>query len=470
MLPMATSRALAVAALTGLVLATAVPAAHAQPPSGKGLPVIRDAEIEQLLRDYMAPILKAAGLTSQNVQVVLINQRTFNAFVVDGRRIFVNTGALLDSKTPNQIIGVLAHEAGHIAGGHLSRLRQELSNMQTAAIIGMLLGAGAVVAGATTGAGGGSLAQVGVAAMTVQPEMIRRSLLGYMRTQEEAADRAAVRFLTATGQSAKGMHETFRRFADQTLFISQGVDPYTMSHPMPRERLDTLAAMGRATPHWDKVDPDALRTRHDMMLAKLTGFIERPDTIGRRYPTSDTSLPARYARAISAYRFSDLRTAHGQIDALIQAQPNNAYFHELKGQALLESGRARESIPNLRRAAALAANAPLIRIMVGQALIAANEPAWLDEAIATLRIALAREPEMPDGYRHLAMAFGRKGENAQADLASAQAAFAAGEIKTARELAGRARLHFPTGSPGWVKADDIYSYKPPRVSGGPKPN
>ena len=451
--------------LAGVLAAMpALQSAAAQPKGG--LPIIRDAEIEDVLRDYLRPILKAAKLSQQNVQVVIINSRTFNAFVMDGRRIFVNAGALLDSKTPNQIIGVLAHEAGHIAGGHLSRLRQELANMQTMAMIGMLLSAGAMVAGAYGGAGG--LAQAGAASMSAQSEMVRRSLLSYQRSQEEAADRAAVRFLDETGQSARGMHETFTRFAEQTMFISQGADPYQQSHPMARDRVSALALLAKASPHWAKTDSPELQLRHDMMRAKLSGFLDRPDSVARRFPLSDTSVPARYARAISAYRHTDLRGAVARIDELIQAQPKNPYLHELKGQALLESGRAREAIAPLRRAAALAPQAHLIRILLGQALVATNDPALLDEAIRTLRQALAREPEVPDGYRQLAMAFGRKGEHGEADLASAQASFSAGDIKTARELAGRARQRFAVGSPGWVKADDIYSYKPPaRVDGRP---
>jgi predicted Zn-dependent protease len=461
--------AIALAALTALAASTAP--VRAQPSGAAKLPVIRDAEIEQLLREYLTPILKAAGLAQQNVRIVIINQRSFNAFVMDGRRIFVNAGALLDSRTPNQIIGVLAHEAGHIAGGHLARMRQELARMQTTALIATLLSVGALAAGAASGArGGGGFGQAGMAAMTLQPELVRRSLLSYQRSHEESADRAAVRFLTATGQSPKGMYETFQRFSEQTLFLSQGVDPYTQSHPMPRERLEALAAIAQKSPHWEKTDPPQLQLRHDLMRAKLSGFLDRSDAIARRFSPTDSSLPARYARAISAYRHSDMRNALAQIEALIQGDPNNPYFHELKGQALLESGRAREAIGPLRRAVSLAPNAMLVRIMLGQALVAANDRQAVDEAIGTLRVALAREPEVPHGYRYLAMAFARKGENAQADLASAQAAFAAGEIKTARELAGRARLHFPVGSPGWVMADDIYSFKPPTPPAGQRAN
>ena len=429
------------------------------PARAQGLPVIRDAEIEQLLRDYTAPILRAAGLSKQNIRVIIINDRSFNAFVVDGQRIFVNVGALLESKTPNQIIGVLAHETGHIAGGHLARLRDELANAQTAAIIAMLLGAGAMIAGAKGNNVGGNAA---AAAITAPQEMIRRSLLSYQRAQEESADRAGVKFLTATGQSPKGMYETFQRFANQILVSAQRADPYLQSHPMPSERVAALETLVKTSPNWEKHDPPELQLRHDMMRAKLAGFLERPDTIARRYPASDTSLPARYARAISAYRHTDLRAAISQIDGLIQTQPGNAYFHELKGQALLENGKASEAVGPLRRASQLAPNAPLIRILLAQALIASSDKQAADEAIGLLLTSMQKEPDVPEGYGQLAIAYGKKGEFAQADLASAQAALSRGDVKTARELAARAKTRFPTGSPGWVRADDITVMKLPK--------
>ena len=449
------------AAVTALAVAVSIAPASAQPRSGGGPPIIRDAEIEQLLRDYTRPILKAAGLVQQNVEVVIINDRAFNAFVMDGRRIFVNAGALFDAPTPNQIIGVLAHETGHISGGHLSKMRQEMANAQTQMILATLLGVGAMVASATAGGGSrGDAGQIGMAALSAPGEFIKRSLLSYVRQQEEQADKAAVKFLTATGQSAKGMHETFRRFAEQSMFTSRFVDPYVQSHPMPTERVRALEEVARTSPYWDKTDPPELQLRHDLMRAKLAGFLDRGDTIARRYPASNTTLPARYARAISAYRFSDIRGAVGQIDELIQIQPNNPYFHELKGQALLESGRGAEAIPALRRAVSLAPGSNLIRSMLAQALIASNDARHADEAIAILRDVLVHEKELVSGYRQLAMAFGRKGDLAQADLASAQASFAGGDFKTARELATRAKTRLPTGSPGWVKADDIATYRP----------
>ena len=451
----------AIACATAVALAVSGQPAFAQPKPGGGLPVIRDTEIEQLLRDYTAPILRVAGLTQQNVQVVLINERIFNAFVMDGRRIFVNVGALYDSKTPNEIIGVLAHETGHLAGGHLARLREQLATAQTASIIALLLGVGAIAASAAQPAAAipASSAQ---AAIPAPQEMIRRNLLSYQRAQEEAADRAGVKFLNATQQSAKGMQATFKRFADDTMIVSSRVDPYQQSHPMPRERVAALDELVKTNPYWDKLDPPELQLRHDMMRAKLAGFLERPDSVARRYPSTDTSLPARYARAISAYRFGGVASAIAQIDALIATQPNNPYFHELKGQALLEGARPAEAIAPLRRAVALAPNATLIRIMLGQALVATGENRYSEEAISLLKVAMQREPETPDVYAQLAMAYGRKGDLAEADLASSQAALARGDMKTARELAARAKTRFPTGSPGWVKADDIVGLRPPK--------
>jgi predicted Zn-dependent protease len=428
--------------------------ARAQTGSSAGIPMIRDAEIEQLLRDYTQPILRVAGLSQQNVQVVIINDKSFNAFVMDAHRIFVNSGALMQATTPNQLIGVFAHETGHIVGGHLSKMRQELANAQTAAIVAMLLGIGAMVAGSRSSNGMGN---AGAAIVSAPQSYLQHTLLAYQRAQEEQADRTGVRFLTMTGQSAKGMYDTFKRFADEMMFSASYIDPYAQNHPMPAERMTALAELVK-TQYWDKKDPPELQFRHDMMRAKLYGFTERPDAVLRHYPSSDTSIPARYARAISAYRFGDLRAAIAQIDGLIEAMPNYPYFHELKGQALLEGAHPAEAIAPLRRAVELAPNPALVQIMLAQALVATNNVKMADAAVPLLRAAITKEPESGDAYEQLAMAYGRRGDIADADLASAQAAFARGDNKTARELAARAKMRFPVGSPGWVRADDIVAF------------
>jgi predicted Zn-dependent protease len=445
---------LAAGALAIMGVGPAAVPAYAQSKKPGGVPLIRDTEIEQLLRDYLTPILRVAGLAKQNVKVVIINDRSFNAFVMDGRHIFINAGALTEAKTPNEVIGVLAHEAGHLAGGHLSRMRERLASAQTQSIVAMLLGIGAMVATSRMNGGG-----VGAGAVLAPQQTIMRSLLAYVRTQEDQADHAAVKFLTASGQSAKGMYDTFKRLSDEIMFNSRGIDPYLQTHPMPADRVATLGALARATPYWDKKDPPELQLRHDLMRAKLYGFLDQPGSVARRYPLSDTSLPARYARAIATYRHSDLRTAIAQIDGLSQTQPNNPYFYELKGQALLEAGRGAEAVAPLRRALQLGHNAPLLQIMLAQALLASGDAKHADEAVNLLRTAIRSEPDSPDAYSQLAMAYGRKGDLAQADLASAQAAFARGDYPTARQLASRAKQRLAVGSPAWVRADDIATAK-----------
>jgi predicted Zn-dependent protease len=443
-----------------LTVAALVAGPMSSPVHAQSLPLLRDTEIEQLLRDYTRPILRTAGLEKQNVQISIINEKSFNAFVADGRRIFVNYGAIMQSQTPNQLIGVLAHETGHLAGGHLAKLREQLAQAQTQMIVAMLLGVGALAVGAKSGNANSGASNIGLAALAAPQEVIRRTLLSYQRQQEENADRAGVKFLTATGQSPKGMYETFKRFTDESLFAARGADPYVQSHPMPAERVAALEELARSSPYWDKKDDPALQLRHDMARAKTSAFMEPSDTVYRRYPLSNDSLPARYARAIATYRHGDLRTALVQIDGLIQVQPTNPYFYELRGQALLEGGHPPEAIAPLRRAVQLSSNAPLIEMLLGQALVASDKKAYAEEAISILRNAVARETEAPFGYTQLAMAYGRKGDLADADLASAQAAFLRGDNKTARDLASRAKTRFAIGTPGWVKADDIVSAKP----------
>ncbi|MCX7325309.1 MAG: M48 family metalloprotease [Hyphomicrobiales bacterium] len=446
----------------GFVAVLAPRPVMAQAQGGKGLSIIRDTEIEQLLRDYSGPIFRAAGVNASQTDIVLIQDRSFNAFVANGRRIFMNVGILMDAETPNEVIGVIAHETGHIAGGHLARLRQEISNAQIIAAIGMIAGAGAAV-GAATSRDRGSNA--GIGAMGVfggGAEIARRSLLAYQRSEEQAADRAAVRFLDATGQSSRGMLRTFARFAESGMFSSRAVDPYQISHPLPQERIAQLQTLAEASPNFEKRDAAALQTRHNLARAKLYGFLERFDGISRRYPGHDMSTPARYARAIAAHRSGRLQEALGGIETLLREQPGNPYFHELRGQVLLESGQARAAIEPLQRAARAAPTSGLIRGMLGHALLAAGNPVSLDQAIRELSYSAEREKELPDPHRHLASAYARKGNVGMAELSAAQAAFLEGDLVTAQTQATRAKQKLPAGSPGALRADDIVNFRPPR--------
>src|SRR4051794_31963748 len=257
----------ALAGLAAGMLALVPVGAAAQETQGRGLGLLRDAETEQLLREYAAPIFKVAGIPASAPQIILVNDRSFNAFVANGRKIFVNVGALMDAETPNEVIGVIAHETGHIQGGHLARLRQQVANAQILSVVGMLAGVGAVAGAASSKdrVGGSGLGAMGV--LTGSQEMIRRSLLSYQRSEEQAADSAALRYLSATGQSPKGMLDTFARFADSGLFRSRAVDPYLISHPLPSERIGQLEHLAKESPYFAKKDPPELQARHDLMRA-----------------------------------------------------------------------------------------------------------------------------------------------------------------------------------------------------------
>jgi predicted Zn-dependent protease len=425
----------------------------------RSMTIIRDAEIEQLLRDYANPVFRASGINEGATKIVLVGSKDFNAFVASGRKVFMNIGVIMQSDTPNQVIGVMAHETGHIAGGHLFRLRQELERAQIFAVAGMLLGAGAVAAGARSPQVGASGAGP-MGAILGPVEMARRSLLAYQRSEEQAADKAALRYLTQTGQSGRGMIETFQRFASENLYRSAGADPYLQSHPMAPDRIASLKEEAERSPHFAKKDPPGLQQRHDMARAKLWGFTARPDELTRRYAPNDSSMAARYARAISAYRFGNPQAAQSQIDSLIAQQPNNAYFWELKGQALLEGGRARESVAPLRRAVALAPGQPLIRAMLGHALVSTGDARDADKAIRELTTVTQRDPESADAFTYLARAYGAKGNDAMAALSAAQAASLTGQREEARRLARRAMNGLPQGSAAWNKADEIFNQAP----------
>ncbi len=435
----------------------AMPVTEAQ---GRRQTIVRDSEIETLLRDYAKPIFGAAGVGSRDAEIVIVQDNDFNAFVASGRRMVINTGTLLQSKTPNELIGVIAHETGHLAGAHLEGLHNEIARARAIGAVIGLLGVAGMAAGAATGSGG--TARAGTAAMTAGPNVAERTLLSYRRAQELAADRAALTYLNATHQSAKGMVTTFQRFADQQLVSAQYADPYALTHPIARDRLALLEKKARESPYWDATDSEALQFRHDMMRAKLTAFVQGPMAVSRRYPRSDTSLPARYARAIVAYRTGSTRDAVRAADALIASAPDYPYFYELKGQTLFEAGHGREAIAPLRRAVALAPAPGLIRIMLGAAELSSGDKSQLSAAVRDLIVGLREEPLSSDGYRQLAIAYEKQGKLPDAQLATAEGLLIAGDVKSAKVFARRAQAKFATGSPGWLKADDIISYESPK--------
>src|SRR4029077_14948360 len=272
--------------------------------------MIRDAETETLLKIYSKPIFNVAGLTAQGVDIHIVNDRAFNAFVVDGHNMFMHAGALMEAKTPNQIIGVIAHECGHITGGHLARLRNQISKAKSAALMLQLLGLAAMAAGAAVGAG--NVGMVGMGAAFGGTGAAMRMVLAYRQDEESSADQAAITFLNATKQSARGLLETLE-FMNSKLIGVQGINPYLQSHPLPPQRLAQLRTLAESSPYFDVKDPPELQFRHDLVKAKLFGFLDQPETTFNRYPSTDRSLPAAYARAIATYRKSGAAAAMPQL-------------------------------------------------------------------------------------------------------------------------------------------------------------
>lgn len=446
-----------------VALAATIAVGSALPASTQGrVSVVRDAEIEALVRDYARPILKAAGLPS-SLEIILVNDPSFNAFV-DGRRMFMNTGSLMMAETPNEVIGVIAHEAGHLAGGHQHRLREQLKRAQTMALVGTLLGMGVGVAGAATG--NNELAQSGMGIAAGTGQAAKRSLLSYQRTEEITADRSAIRYLEATGQSSKGILKTFQRFQSALSLSGSRVDPYLISHPLPRERIANLEDLAHASQNFDKPDSAALQLRHDMMRAKIAVFTGGPGGLSRLGRKLDP-LAVQYGQAVAAYLSGSPKNAVTKAAALEKSNPKNPYFAELRGDALIKANKPKEAAAAYQKAIKLdPARSGILQIALGQALVAAGDPDSAQKAVSVLKTGLTRDKENAAGYQYLAQAYGMLGQVGQADLAIADQQFYLGKYFDAQVFATRAQKRLQRGTPEWLRAQDIISYKAPKKKRG----
>ena len=444
---------MAAIAVAALLLLTGSALALAQ---SSGPRLIRDAEIEGLMRLYTRPIFKVAGINPKSVKVYLIADPRINAFVAGGQRIFVHTGLITQAKTPNEVIGVLAHETGHIAGGHLARMGVELERASITSIIGMLAGIAAVAGGIASG--NEEAAKAGQGVMVGTQGLAQRNFFAYQRGMESSADQAALRYLAATGQSATGMISLFDKLSRQAIATLRNVDPYILSHPMPLERIRNLENAARKAPGFDRTDPPELVLRHELAQAKLMGFMESAQAVMRRYPRTDMSLPARYARAIASFRRGDIANAMPVIDSLVEDLPQNPYFWELKGQALLENGRALEAVAPLQEAVRLLPNNGLIQLLLAQALIDTESKSNALAALKLLHKAQRSEGELPAIFKYMARAYGLTGELGKAELATAEAAMLQGDKELALQKAKLAQGRFKTGTPEWTRANDILNF------------
>lgn len=414
--------------------------------ASRGLSLIRDAEIEDTIRAYATPLFAAAGLDAEAVSVHLVSDPQINAFVAGGQRIFIFTGLLLAADSPGQVIGVIAHELGHIMGGHLARTQDALRNASSTAILSMVLGVAAAVAGAP---------DVGGAVMAGGQHVAERALLQYSRAQESAADQAALKLLDRLGYSAEHMLALLETLADQQALLATSQDPYIQSHPLTAERIATIRGHIERGGGTGRPYPPELATAHARMQAKIEGFLKPPRQTLGAYPATDRSLQARYARAIALYRIPRLEAALAEIDGLIAEHPADPYFLELKGQMLFENGRTREAMAPYERAVAARPGAPLLKVGLATVQIALEDPALDARAIDLLDSAVRADRDNPGAWRQLAIAYGRSSNLGLSALASAEENLLVGRHDDARMHAEHALARLPEGSPGWLKAQDI---------------
>ena len=405
---------------------------------GNGMPpLIRDAEIERTLREYTIPIFKAAGLDPQAVHVFILQSDEINAFVAGGENVFLFTGLLVRTERPGQLIGVVAHESGHIAGGHLVRAQQQMSEAPIETLIS------AVLSG--------------------------QVLLRYTRVMEASADAAALTFLDRLHYSARGMAEFLRILQVQENINYGHLNPYLINHPLTRDRIANVEEHVAQSPYSNIPDPPAWVAQHNRMVAKLTGFLWPFQQVMTKYPLSDNSVPARYARSIAYWRAGDVNTALTIINQLIAENPNDPYFVEQKGQFLFESAQGAEAIAAYTRAVQLAPDEPLIRMELANVQIEQEDPSLLPAAIDELKVVVRTENRDPDPWRMLGIAYGRSGQTGLASWGLAESAAAAGNDKEARHWASDAMKQLPMGTPEWLRSQDIFTAPKPtdeKSSGG----
>lgn len=407
--------------------------------------LIRDTEVEGIIREWADPVFSAMGLNPADIEVLLVNDNDLNAFATRGRIMGVNTGLILRTKTPNELLGVMAHEAGHIKNRHTLSDGAQNAGKQPM-FMTMALGALAIAAGAP---------DAGVALLGSSQYFGTLGALRYLQGQEGEADLTGARGLEAAGESGAGLVSFFDNFRSQEVFSDARRYPYFRSHPLSAQRIESLRRFVQEQPHYDHRDSPERLAQHALILAKIHAFMDAPTATLRDYPSTDTSLPGRYARAIAWYRDGQTEKALTAVDALIAGDPTNPYFHELKGQILFEEARPAEAIAAHREAVRLKPDAPLLRINLAHALIETNDKANLDEAIAQLKHAVVAEKDNTLAWRLLAQAYASQGKEGEARLASAEYYFAAGDDKQATQFALRARSMLDPGSIEWRRAVDI---------------
>ncbi|WP_334183192.1 M48 family metalloprotease [Novosphingobium sp.] len=410
--------------------------------------ILRDAETEALLKDMAKPLITAAGLNPNHVDIVLVNDSSVNAFVAGGQAVYVNSGLINQADTAAEVQGVIAHELGHVTGGH-AVLNQGARPATNISILSLLLGAAAAAAG-------GGEAALGVIMAGQQAAMGK--YLAYNRSQEASADAAGAQYLSTAGISGRGSVEFFKKLQNLEFrygYRPQSGDEFYSTHPLTGDRIQTLQDVYEKDPAWTRPDDPKIQQRFIRIKAKLFGYLAEPRDVFRVYPETDNSVPAHYARAYAYHRQSQLDRARAETDALLKVDANDPYFLELEGQILLEAGQAAEALVPLRKATELTGYQPLIATLFGHALIATEDPAHFAEAQTVLKNAVARDRENPFSWYQLGTIYAANGDMPRARLASAEQQSLTGQMDAALRSAQAAEAGLPSNSPDWLRAQDI---------------
>jgi predicted Zn-dependent protease len=416
---------------------------------GPGISRIRDAEIESYLRDWASPVWREAGLDPNQVQIVLVNDNQINAFVAGGLNIFIYTGLLAQSDSANQVIGVMAHETGHIAGGHLARMGEAIQHAEILEILGLILGAAAI------GATGGRQGDAGLAGIGAGATLAERNFLSFSRTQERSADQAGVTFLEGSGQSARGLYDFMKKLQGQEFLSAQRQDPYLRTHPLTQDRVDFIEHFLETSKYANAPPRPGHVEEHARMRGKLIGFLWPVPRVFQHYKDTDTSVEARYARSIAFHREAKEQDALKLIDGLITEKPDDPFYNELKGQFLFEAGKVRDAVPFYQKANKTFPHNPLIETELAQTLIETGDPRFEKEAADNLNDAVTMDQQDPLTWRMLAIVYGRQGDEGRTALALAEQALTEGRYSDAKGQAKRAEKLLPTGSAGALRAQDI---------------
>ncbi len=422
--------------------------------SAQGIEIIRDTEIERVLYSYERPLLRAAGVDPSTIHIYLNADPTINAFAAqsplqsEGEDIFVNTGLLTQLKTPNEVKGVLAHETGHIAGGDVIRGAMAMQKATIPMLLGMLVGVVAMVAG------GGA---AGMGAFVLGQQAAMSQYLEFSRAQESTADQRGVTYLTRTHQSAEGMLKVFEMLAQQQRMSADFNKTFISDHPADDIRIDELRKRVDESPYKDVKDSPAVVHEFHMIQAKLIGYLDKPSEVLRLYPPSNNSDEALYARAMAYFREPDFTKALSQIQTLIKREPKNPYFWEMYGQILVEMSKPRAGIIPYQKAVDLLPDAPLIRVSLAAAQIATNEPSEIKAAVGNLQVAMQQDRTNTFGWYEEAQAYSTLGNQAMADLATAERYYWSGGMQAAAMFANRAAHGLKPGTVAWQRASDIIS-------------